>query len=235
MRIKLCVLTGIVMGMLALLGACASAPAEETAVAPAASSTAQPSAQPTPVPAPDQTPQATAEPTAAPIVVSDDVAAMLPVMDALIRAMMENSGGYAPSDACYIWSALYLTAVNDGEALQLAETAKGGEIKAERQAMRQIAAACFESLDELPDVPDALSAAVRYDKGKDAYCFKLSDIGDSTTKIVGADVQGDTVAVTVTFTGWDEAQTYAFTLVKNADAQEAPPFAYRVRSAELLG
>ncbi len=176
------------------------------------------------------------EEPSAPVQIGEDIEAMLPVMDSVVRAMKENTSEYAPEDAGFIWSTLYLAAVNYGEQLQMAEK-KDSHAIAARQAMQEIASACFEDDSDLPDIPDDLLEAVSYDENRDAYAFGLSDIGDSTTKIADVQSDGDAVKVTVEFSSWDEAENYLFTLVPNpcADGIAEPVFLYSVRSVERLG
>ena len=230
--------TAIVLGIFMLFAACApAAPAEPSKTAETQQTPT--STVPEPTPEPTQSPEPmiiSEEPSATPVQIDEDIEAMLPVMDSVIRAMKENDSDYAPDDDTFFWTTIYLAAVNFGESLQMAE-AKGAYVTVNRQTVQEIASACFEKYSDLPEIPDTVSGAVSYDKKQDAYLFALSDIGDSNTKVVDAEPNGDTTMVSVEFTSWDEAENYEFTLVPNpyADAIAEPVFLYTVRSAERLG
>ncbi len=227
--------TAIIIAASLLLSACAPSitvqPTQTAETAPTPVPTVQPAqtaklqkteAEPTP------------EPAKVPLQVSDDIMAMLPVMDSLIRATMETGTAYAPKDDGFIWTTLYLAVVNFGEPLQLAEV-KDGRASAKREAVEQLAAACFERFESLPDIPETLTAAISSKNGK-AYSFSLSDIGDSSTQITDVQTDGDTVKVWVDFLSWDEAQSFVFTLAANPRASDTANalFKYSVRSVEAL-
>ena len=227
--------TAIIIAASLLLSACAPSITVQPTQTAEAAPTPVPTVQPTQTAKPQEIEaEPTSEPAKEPLEVSDDIMAMLPVMDSLIRATMETDTAYAPKDDGFIWTTLYLAVVNFGETLQLAEV-KDGRASAKREAVEQLAAACFERFESLPDIPETLSAAIRSKNGT-AYSFGLSDIGDSSTQIADVQTDGDTVKVWVDFSSWDEAQSFVFTLAANTRASEKPEaiFKYSVRSVEEI-
>jgi hypothetical protein len=160
-----------------------------------------------------------------------DVEAMTPVFDALIRAMKETGGAYAPKDEGFFWTTLYLMGVNSGEELGRAELTEDMMIKVPRQAMQEFASACFEDYDDLLPLPEQ-DSSITYDEGQDAYLLAPSDPGDAVTEILDATEQDGRVTVHVKFSGDEEA--YTFTLVSNpyASGISDPVFLYTVSGVQ---
>ena len=166
----------------------------------------------------------------------ENVKDMLPVLDSIIRSMIASEGVYAPEDASFFWSTLYLTAVNFGVQLEIAEVTEDGLIMADRQAVQEIASAFFEDNRKLLNIPAELSQTVIYDQRTDAYMFSASDIGDSFSEVTGVSAQEDLLSVTVTLKSGDEEQAYLFVLTENLNWQvfAEPIFYYTVIDAKML-
>ena len=164
------------------------------------------------------------------------VAEMLPVLDSIIRAMSESDGAYAPEEAEFFWSTLYLMVVNYGEQSGLAQMAEDGRLRAERLAVQEVASACFDDHNDLLDIPEGLSRSVQYNEDEDAYLFAASDIGDSFSEITNVAAQGDFISVTVALKSGDEAQFFVFVLTENTYAQlvAQPTFYFTVKDADKL-
>jgi hypothetical protein len=160
-----------------------------------------------------------------------DVTAMMPVFDALIRAMKETDSAYEPEDEGFFWTTLYLMGVNSGEELGRAEFTENTMIKVPRQAMQEFASACFEDYNDLLPLSDE-DGSISYDEGQDAYLLAPSDPGDAVTEILDATETDGQVTAHVKFSGDDG--TYTFTLISNpyASGISDPVFMYTVSSVQ---
>lgn len=160
--------------------------------------------------------------------------AMLPVLDSIIRASNEGGGAYAPKDAPYFWSVLYLVAANYGQQLGITESTDDGRIAVRRQAVQEIATACFKDYSDLLELPENVS--VEYDESLDSYVFALSDMSEEFSTIVSAENAGDAVKVTVSFGTEAESESWVFEIVDNSYTEgiSQPVYYYSVRSVERL-
>lgn len=110
--------------------------------------------------------------------------AMLPVMDAGIRAMRGTENGmYAPEDPAFVWSMLYHLCVNADIKSDLIDRSKEDVMIVPKTLMQELASTCFAAYSELPDLPKDLSS-VSYDKKADAYTLELSDSGDAYSELM---------------------------------------------------
>ncbi len=233
---KWTVMLAVLLSVLMLLAACAGGadqtPAEDkTTQTSAAQETAEAEPETSAVP---QDSEAAQEQPAENEAYGDDIIAMLPVFDSVIRATKENGGVYAPKDEMFFWTTLYLLSANYGEQTGKAEFAGNGKIKVARQAMQELASACFGDYSDLLNVPDELSQTVVYDESIDAYILEPSDIGDSSSQIVDAiDVDGTTQVAVILVSG-EEVENYMFVIIPNpyVDAVSNPVFRYTIREAK---
>ncbi len=166
----------------------------------------------------------------------EDVQAMLPVLDSVLRAMVELDCDYQPRDSAYFWAVLSMLAVNWGMDHLLCEIEEN-ELRVPRQVMQEYAAAAFFDYDDLLPVEDG-GFSVRYDEGMDAYYLGLGDAGDSYTEIAGvSQLEDGQTQVEVTLKAGDGALLYTMEalLVPNpyADGIADPIYLYSVSSATL--
>ena len=234
---KWTVMLAVLLSVLMLLAACAGGadqtPAEDkTTQTSAAQETAE--AEPETSAVPQDSEAAQEQPAETSEAYGDDIISMLPVFDSVIRAVKANDGVYAPKDEMFFWTTLYLLSANYGEQTGKAEFAGDGKIKVARQAMQELASACFGDYSDLLNVPDELSQTVVYDESIDAYILEPSDIGDSSSQIVDAiDVDGTTQVAVILVSG-EEVENYMFVIIPNpyVDAVSNPVFRYTIREAK---
>lgn len=137
-----------------------------------------------------------------------DVEAMLPVLDSVMRAMIERNCAYAPDYADYYWTTLCMLAVNWNIDDALCEVVDN-ELRVPRKLMEEFAVAAFYNLDALPPISDDFTLA-RYDEAWDAYMVSLGDVGDSYTYIANYEYNEDgTVMVNVVMGSHDEPVLYS--------------------------
>ncbi|MDO5111264.1 MAG: hypothetical protein Q4E65_03055 [Clostridia bacterium] len=148
--------------------------------------------------------------------------AMLPVMDAGVRALRDSEAGhYDAEDAAFVWNVLYYLCAGNELQSDLIDYAQDGVAVIPAKLMQELASACFASYSELPALPEDMKN-ISYDKKLDAYEVQLSDGGDAQSRIMRvvplAD-QGYTVFLAFVNEAAPEApllSTYAFDLGKNA-------------------
>lgn len=168
----------------------------------------------------------------------DKAANMAPIIDSVVRAMVEagiqGEAGYAPRDAEFFWSVMYLMGVNWSKDNPLCEM-DGDSIRVPRKVMQEYATAAFLDYDDLLPLPD--DTAISYDERGDAYIMPMSDMGD--TKVSYADVSPGKkrILVEAVLLDGEENQlaTVNFVLVDNpyADAVTDPTFLLTVKRARL--
>ncbi len=109
---------------------------------------------------------------------------MLPVLDSLVRALgIEGESAYAPDNAEFFWTTLYLTGVNWGHTHPLARQEDGAAV-VPAQTMQEFAgAAFFDCSPPLPAIPESLAQSVFYDEALGAYRLAPSDMGETTVRI----------------------------------------------------
>lgn len=168
----------------------------------------------------------------------DEVQAMLPVLDSVMRAMVEMDCSYQPQDSAYFWMVLSLLAVNWGQDNLLCEIEEN-ELKVPRQVMQEYASAAFLDYDDLLPIPaESETAMVRYDEAWDAYYVGLGDVGDSYTQIASvSQLEDGSTQVEVTMGSYDVPQMYTMQAVlapnPYADGMADPVYLYSVSSASL--
>ena len=159
--------------------------------------------------------------------------AMLPVMDAGVRALRDSETGlYDAKDADFMWSVLYHLCVNY-EIPGGAEKTQDGVAAVPKARMEALASACFASYKELPELPKDRKN-ITYDEDADAYQITLSDSGDAQSEIMRvlplAD-QGYTVFVAFVNKAETEnplLSTYVFDVSKSEKTDGEAPFPLRV-------
>lgn len=136
-----------------------------------------------------------------------DVEAMLPVLDSVMRAMIDCNCAYAPDYDDYFWTTLCMLAVNWNMDDPLCELV-GDELRVPRKLMEEYASAAFSTFDSLLPIGDDFTLA-RYDEAWDAYMVGLGDVGDSATHIAGYSfIEDGTVMVDVVMSSHDEPELY---------------------------
>lgn len=162
-----------------------------------------------------------------------DVAAMLPVLDSVMRAMIERNCAYAPDYNDYYWTTLCMLAVNWNIDDPLCEVV-GDELRVPRKLMEEYAVAAFHTFDGLPAIGDDFTLAY-YDEAWDAYMVGLGDVGDSFTYIYDYEFIGDgTVMAVVVMGSHDESALYTMlaSLAPNPNG-EGYTYAYSVTEGIL--
>ncbi|MDO4357273.1 MAG: peptidoglycan-binding protein, partial [Clostridia bacterium] len=113
--------------------------------------------------------------------VTEKLASMFPVLDSLVRNMgIEGEVAYSAEDAEFVWTQLYLHGVNWGslgEGVTVAE-----QITVSGEVMRGYAAAAFNGMTVLPEIPEDMSG-ISYDAASDTYVLGASDMGTTYTVI----------------------------------------------------
>ncbi len=219
----------VLSALCTILAACSpAAPALDggsASLAPAASPT------PTASPAPAATP--------GPVELRKGVEAMMPILDSILNTMgMTDTTPYAPKDADFFWSVLYLTGVNWGHTHPLIEYNNVHAI-IPSQVMQEFASAAFRDYDDLLPLPQSFEDAMQYDDGLDAYLLALSDRGDSSTTLdsVEANADGSVTALVSLHIAPDAFWgTMEFNLAANpyAEAISEPTYLYTVQDAKLV-
>lgn len=157
--------------------------------------------------------------------------AMLPVMDAGVRALREaETGGYNPEDPAFVWSVLYHLCVNADIKSDSIDRTRDDVVTIPKKVMEEFAGACFASLDDLPALPKDMES-MAYDKEAETYTLELSDSGDAYSEIMRVipfGEQGYTAFVAFLSAAEPDApllSTYVFDLKPNAKLEGiAEPF-----------
>lgn len=162
---------------------------------------------------------------------------MLPILEG-IALYMERGEAYDQNSAQEVWGMLYYIAYNNGAQGQDAVLGEDGTLTVSVGLMERYAAACFENMGELPEIPDSLRT-ISYQEQEQAYLLKASDKGPVYGKIYTTEKVTDGLyRVTLNLYGEDDSpiEQYEYTLVDNPleqDGQE-PSYAYAVRSANKV-
>jgi hypothetical protein len=177
----------------------------------------------------------------APRSASDDINAMLPVFDSLIRILLDEGAVYGPRDPDFFWNAVYLMAVNWESFHPLAEISEDWvNLLLPVQLVQELATALFADYNGLPDVPVSTSGAVSYDDTSGVYSFTLSDMGETYSQIDASTYTDDgCVFVIALFKAYGEGEEdevlgqFEFTIQPNEHSVEfdEPEFLYSVVSA----
>ena len=172
----------------------------------------------------------------------DDVNAMLPAFDSLIRILLDDDAVYDPNDPDFLWSAVYLMAVNWMSFDPAAEISEDWmSLILPVETVEELASALFADYDGLPDVPESMSGAVSYDEPLGMYYFTLSDAGEAFSQIDGLVSSNDgPLSVIVLFKAYGEGEEdevlaqFEFAIQPNEHAAEIdePRFLYSVVSAD---
>ena len=172
----------------------------------------------------------------------EDVTAMLPVFDSLIRALLDEDAVYEPRDPGFFWYAVYLMAVNSESFNPIAEISEDWmSLILPVETVEELASALFADYDGLPDVPESMSGAVSYDEPLGMYYFTLSDAGEAFSQIDGLVSSNDgPLSVIVLFKAYGEGEEdevlaqFEFTIQPNEHAAEIdePRFLYSVAAAD---
>lgn len=162
---------------------------------------------------------------------------MLPILEG-IALYMEGGEAYDQNSAQGVWGMLYYIAYNNGAQGRDAVLGEDGTLTVSVGLMERYAAACFENMGELPEIPDSLRT-ISYQEQEQAYLLKASDKGPVYGKIYTTEKVTDGLyRVTLNLYGEDDSpiEQYEYTLVDNPleqDGQE-PSYAYAVRSANKV-
>lgn len=162
---------------------------------------------------------------------------MLPILEG-IALYMERGEAYDQNSAQGVWGMLYYIAYNNGAQGRDAVLGEDGTLTVSVGLMERYAAACFENMGELPEIPDSLRT-ISYQEQEQAYLLEPSDKGPVYGKIYTAEkVTEGLYRVTLNLYGEDDSpiEQYEYTLVDNPleqDGQE-PSYAYAVRSANKV-
>ncbi len=144
---------------------------------------------------------AEAAPTAEPVVLEEDqlttnVSAeeaakqMLPVIDSAVRVMYEKGAGFYDMESdSFVWDVLAMLCASNDISAQGIET-KDGSVYVPADIMKKIAAACFASRSELPELPKEISN-VKYDSETKVYAIEQSDAGDMSSEVMETIPLGD--------------------------------------------
>lgn len=168
----------------------------------------------------------------------DKLEQMLPALDSIARAMgIDGTEGYAPRDAEFFWTVIYLMGQNWGYAHPLYETVEiDGQptVSLPRRAVQEMATAAFFDYDDLPELVD--TPAITYDELHDSYVFAPSDMGDTYTEIESSYEPGNgNVVLVLGFYAGEGTRLggFDFTLAPNpyADGVEEPIYYYSVMAA----
>ena len=165
---------------------------------------------------------------------------MLMAMDALMMCATEEGKDYDPSDPEFFWAALYRELSIYSNASSLITASEDGGIQVPRQTVQEFATGLFAAYSDLPEIPDALSAFIRYDESWDAYILAPGDRGLSAPEILSAseteDGGYDVTARLYDVTDSSDICVYRFHLVPNAyaDGITDPLFLYSVESMSPL-
>lgn len=169
---------------------------------------------------------------------ADQIQAMLPVMDSIVRMVgVEAGAGWTgKEDAQQLWTALYLLGVNWRESAE-GTRIEGAYLIIPRQLMAEWAGAFGEGFGQLPEYPDNLPT-MRYDAEADAFLLELSDAGESETRIETYSNRDDgayTVKVGLYLAEEERLGGMDFVLASNPlyTAGQNAAFPYTVRSATV--
>jgi len=178
---------------------------------------------------------------AAPEPIGDDVNAMLPAFDSLIRILLDDDAVYDPRDPDFFWNAVYLMAVNWKTFDPDAEISEDWvSLILPLQTVQEMVTALFADYYGLPDVPESMSGAVSYDEPQGVYYFTLSDAGEAFSQIDGVVNSNDgLMTIIVLFLAYGESDDaevlgqFEFTVQPNDYAAEftETEFRYSVVSA----
>ncbi len=179
--------------------------------------------------APQQEQSAVPAETQEPVVIEEDALTtntsadeikekMLPIIDAAVRVMYENGAGfYDMENTSFKWNVLaMLCSSNDLNDPSI--KIENGSVTIPKETMGQLAAACFASNAELPELPKELTN-VKLDEASGAYTIEQSDKGDIKCEIMEALPLGEngyTVSVALVSESDEEKpllSTYTFDLL----------------------
>lgn len=161
---------------------------------------------------------------------------MLPVLDSVMRAMVDCNCAYSPDSSAYFWTVLGLLAVNWQSNDPLCEIVDE-QLRVPKKLMQEYAAAAFLTYDDLLPL-DGVDGWIAYDADWDAYTVGLGDVGDSYTRIKAVHANGDgTFGVDVAMEDGEGRELYVMTstLAPNpyADAVSDGTFPYSVSEGIL--
>lgn len=162
------------------------------------------------------------------------IEAMQPAMDSVLRAMCEREDGrYAPDDADFVWSVLYMMGENFPLSHPDVRLNEDDLVVVPVAAQLAFLHAAFAELEETPVMSDFMQGMERFDPSALEFTLAGSDRGETST-VVGDYTANDDGTVTVPLslvdpTDGTEITKVVFTLTPNEGAE---PFAYRILAAE---
>lgn len=168
---------------------------------------------------------------------------MLPVMDALVMCMEENSYSYDSTNPEFYWSALFYVTNQCGlerEGNGVTSDGVEGIMKVYYRVVQEFATATFADYTDLMDIPDGVEYVKLNPDDNEEYWFNMGDRGNIASKIVSWETESDgsqTVVTQIYDSVDDEViAEYKFVLVDNtyADGVSSPTFIYSVKSAEKI-
>lgn len=165
----------------------------------------------------------------------EDMEHMLPVLEGIALAL-ESGIAYDANHPEAVWGILYYVAYHNGAQGAEAVAREDGTLSVSEDLMERYAEACFEGMDELPEVAGDM---VVFDAQTERYTLKASDKSEAYGKVYSAETvtKGLYRAALNLFAGDDELpyDQYEFTLVDSKDDDAGSPhFTYAVRSAAVV-
>lgn len=169
------------------------------------------------------------------LTLDDRLDAMMPALDSIARAMgVDGEAGYAPRNAQFFWTVMYLMGQNWGHTHpDGAEADWDGEtvVSLQESTLIDMAEAAFFDFNALPELVD--TTAICYDADNAAYLFAPSDMGTTFTRIESySEQENGNVSLVLGFyvDGGVRCGGFEFTLTPAENADDSP-YAYRIMSA----
>lgn len=171
----------------------------------------------------------------APLTLDDRLDAMMPALDSIARAMgVDGEVGYAPREAQFFWTVMYLMGQNWGHTHPDSANAEwngAAAVSLPESALIDMAEAAFFDFSALPELVD--TTVICYDADNYTYLFAPSDIGTAFTRIEShSEQENGNVSLVLGFyvDGGVRCGGFDFTLTPAENADDSP-YGYRVMSA----
>lgn len=160
-----------------------------------------------------------------------DLENMLPLTDAVMRCLLEQSYTYTPEDPQVFWRMIYYAtpefsdqAVIDGDAMELPVS-----------AVERIAAALYSGYQGLPDISAVQDDRIGYNAEKDTYSFGLGDRGLSDYEMMNfvTNEDGSVTMKVRLFDVTDDTTICEGTFVLQKNNGDDEHYKYAISSAEI--
>ena len=146
------------------------------------------------------------------------VASMTAPIDALARCMLENNLTYDAEDPEFIWTALFYFAGEHAAEHGAVTRTEEGYLNVPAEVMLEHAAALFDGLSELPELPPIMHGNITYDAAADAYLLAQGDHGLS--EMILTDAKETENGYTVTAQLWSIGDSHAIIAEWDATLQK---------------